>query len=1180
MPRANFKTHIELLLLFLCAITPGLAQDRGTIRGIVTDPSGAAVPGAQVTVRNVNTGLTQIANTGADGVYSIPYLPVGIYNVSTEKTGFRTAETSNIRVDVNTVIDVNIPLTVGAIDQKVEVSAQAILLETQGTNLGKTLQTKAIMDLPLFLTGGLRSNMSFIILTPGVIGSSGNPRIAAGLENGQSEQLDGAEAQSERRNDAALSGISVEAVEEFKVQSGAYSAEYGRSSNGVINWVTKSGTNGLHGSGFVFARNEFFNARGFTFTATERPVVRQWNPGGSMGGPVYIPKVINGKNKLFFFFAFERAQTRNGRSTSLVTVPIQDFRNGDFRKYVDSKGNMIPLYDPFDAAGNIIQDPTQRPRLQCNGVLNVICPDRIDPRAKAVESILPQPDNPNLITNNTRSYARSTSLSWVPSWKGDYVISDKSRVSFMYGYQMNPAQPCISSIQNVPCNTWPTTSKIQYYRFNHDYILRPNLLNHFTLGFNKRNYIENPDNINNVDDAWRQAIQIPGTLKGGKSGKATEYDTQYVSYATRVDTDSRTRTTNFKEQLAWMKGKHSVKFGMDYLRSVYRRIDCVGCAGQLGFSNVATSNPAVAGQSGTADASFLLGLVSAGNLSYGADAAYHWPYYAWYVQDDFKVSSKLTINIGLRYDLIVPKEERHHYNSDLCLTCPNPAAGNLPGAMIFAGQNGAPNRFGDTRSNGLGPRLGIAYRIAPKTVIRTGGAIYYQPTREDRNADDGIQGFGGWFYSTADYLGLGISMNLKDGFNIYSQQVQANKPPVTSPAVQLYGTPYFYSSQAGRAPYFTDFNFTIEQGIGNTSVLRVSYHGNVGNKLLSRKQTLNQLDPKYLSIYGSLLGQSLATLFNNPASKAALDANGFKLPYAGYPMNRTLSAALRPFPQYDNIDGSGGGLNDGHLTYHALETSFEHRFASGLYMMASYTFCKTLSTVDSEYQYAGFGPAQNQYNRSLDKSVSFEDTPHNLRISYVYELPVGKGKRWLGGAHPAVNAVLGNWRVSAIHTYVSGRPLIFRASQQMYGATGIEPVTDGSIIAGALSTRASIVPGAGVSIPLLNPAWSSGKNVAFGVPELNTAAFYQPPSGQYGNLPPTLPWIRQPWTINEDVAILKNFNFTEKKYVELRAGASNALNRALLAAPDVNVNSPTFGKITQPQGNSPRSIQLGMKFYF
>ncbi len=238
---------------------------------------------------------------------------------------------------------------------------------------------------------------------------------------------------------------------------------------------------------------------------------------------------------------------------------------------------MIPLYDPFDANGNIIANALARPRLQCNGVLNVICPGRISPIAKAVQSVLPaandpdQPTDTSKITNNAVSYSSSESRARVPSIKGDYVISDKQRVSFMHGRSWSPAQPCISAIKGVPCNSWPSDQSTKYYRLNHDYILTPNLLNHVTIGFNTRFVIENPDNINGLNDDWRKAIQIPGTTRGGKPGKGTEYNTEYFRTPVRVDTDSRQRTTSIKEQVAWLQGKHSVKFGFDYIRNFYRR---------------------------------------------------------------------------------------------------------------------------------------------------------------------------------------------------------------------------------------------------------------------------------------------------------------------------------------------------------------------------------------------------------------------------------------------------------------------------------------------------------------------------------------------------------------------------------------------------------------------------------
>jgi hypothetical protein len=466
----------------------------------------------------------------------------------------------------------------------------------------------------------------------------------------------------------------------------------------------------------------------------------------------------------------------------------------------------------------------------------------------------------------------------------------------------------------------------------------------------------------------------------------------------------------------------------------------------------------------------------------------------------------------------------------------------------------------------------------PRTMIRTGAAVFYQGIREDVNADRGTQGFGGVYYSPQDYLNTGISFLVKNGFNTFTQQIKANKPPSIDPGIVLYGVPFHVDRTSGRAPMFVDWQFSVEHSLTSTTLLRGTYHGNIGNKLLAREQTPNQLDPKYIPIYGSLLNQQLRNVITNPA----LSANGFKLPYAGYPMTRTLSQALRPFPQYDNIDTSGGSNNDGHSTYHALELSMEERFGHGLYMLVSYTFCKLLTNADGDKVLNnGAGPAQNTYNIAAEKAVGAQDTTQNLRISYVYDVPVGKGQSFLHNMPKAVNAIVGNWKVSAIHTYVSGLPLgPLRSTQQMYGATGIVPAGDGTGVAGALSTRGSLAPGAGSSIPLINPAWNSDPKVAWAVPYLNPAAFIYPAAGQYGNSPFRFSVMRGPWVINEDFAIFKSLHVTEKAYFEIRASASNVLNRVLLAAPDVNMDSSTFGKITQPQGNSPRAVQMGLKLYF
>jgi hypothetical protein len=277
---------------------------------------------------------------------------------------------------------------------------------------------------------------------------------------------------------------------------------------------------------------------------------------------------------------------------------------------------------------------------------------------------------------------------------------------------------------------------------------------------------------------------------------------------------------------------------------------------------------------------------------------------------------------------------------------------------------------------------------------------------------------------------------------------------------------------------------------------------------------------------------------------------------------------LRPYPQYNGIDSNAGGQNDGHMTWHALEASFEHRFQSGLYFLGSYTFSKLISNVDGEDANRGDGSGQNQYNRSLDKAVGLQDQTHVINLSYVYELPVGRGKKFLSNMPGLANAIIGNWRFSGVQRYTSGYPLLVTSGQNLFGASG--------------TTRASFAPGAGVSIPLVNPNFDWNNPAA--TPYINPAAFVRPANGVYGNTPRNIAQLRTPWDLSEDVSLLKNFYFGEQRYVELRGSAFNIANRHTIGgnagAINTNLDSGTFGMITNPQTNNPRSIQLGLKIVF
>ena len=564
----------------------------------------------------------------------------------------------------------------------------------------------------------------------------------------------------------------------------------------------------------------------------------------------------------------------------------------------------------------------------------------------------------------------------------------------------------------------------------------------------------------------------------------------------------------------------------------------------MNYSATATGNPTVSGQNGIAYAAFLLGLPSGGSFNFGADIDYRYKYYAGYVQDDFKINNRLTINAGLRYDLSIPRREARLQNSNFNPTIPNPAANGVLGALEFANED-RPILL-DTRKNAFAPRLGFAYQLNSKTVIRGGGAILWDIIREDGNADNGIQGFGGGFSPVADYLSRGISFTQAQGLDTpgFRPLVEAQRPPQINPGIGVNGSVTYKTAESGKPGYYTDYNFTVEHSFTPSTLVRTSFHANYGIKLQTGFE-FNQLDPKYFAIYGNLLTSPVSSVINNPVVVAA----GFKLPYASFPQNLSLSQALRPFPQYSGF-GSVATQN-GHSTYNALEVSFQKRYSKGLWLMTSYTFSKTLATAAS----------QNVYGLSTEKVISDINRPHIFSLGYVYDLPFGKGKAVGANMHPVLNAVLGNWNVSAVHRYQSGVPIAVSGCSQTLAGGGL--------------ARCSFVAGQ----PLVNPSWDAKDPLS---PYLNRAAFAQPANFTFGDVPTRIAQLYQPSQLGEDVAASKNFPFghSEKNLIEFRASAFNVANRHLLGSLNTAINNSNFGTFSNPQSNLPRNLQFSVRVSF
>ena len=689
------------------------------------------------------------------------------------------------------------------------------------------------------------------------------------------------------------------------------------------------------------------------------------------------------------------------------------------------------------------------------------------------------------------------------------------------------------------------------------------MLNHVTFGWNNRNVIEYfSQRYNTIPAADRAIIQIKGASTLNPTANILP-PSRYVigdgfaNVGFWINTASPSRTASVNEQLAWTKGSHSLKFGFTFLRADYRRINCNNCTGEADFSPNTTGLPGLKTRTGSGYASFLLGLPAAGSYILPGDFTFGEPYYAWFVQDDIKVNKKLTVNIGLRYDLAFPKQEVQSRVSNLCLYCPNPAAGNIPGAVQFAGngpgRTGQPS-FLDVRKNAWGPRLGFAYEVVPNLVVRAGGAIFYIPEREGGNADRSEQGFQGAVNVTSPDSGYTPAFTLANGLP------PSPKIPNLDPGLALFGTVPFAGRYAGYAPKMYDWNFTIEKGLGHSTVVRASYQGNAGVSLLSNRELLNQVDPKYLSL-GSLLFL--------PVGSDAAKAAGIQKPWPDFPDSRSVAQALRPFPQYTGFDHSVDADTTGHSTYHAVSISAEHRYSNGLWFSTSYTFSKLISNVQGENPSLGTFIAngdtftQNGYDRKADKAISDQDVPHHLVLAYAYELPVGKGKRFMGNSSRIVQSALGGWMISAVHNYQVGYPLRVFSDLNIGLFSGQE--------------RANLVAGQ----PLKNPAYKGDPNAA---PYINPAAFVRPAPFTFGNSGANLPSLRTPPLQEDDVTIGKNFPlFREGQRLEFKASAFNIGNRVQFGFGTGNVNnnvdSTNFGRMTQ-QFNRPREVQLSLRAVF
>ncbi|HEU0122729.1 MAG TPA: carboxypeptidase regulatory-like domain-containing protein [Bryobacteraceae bacterium] len=1128
---------LYLCMACLLATGPAGAQTAtGTITGSISDPSGAAIAGAKVQITNTGTNARAEVTTNSEGTYTALLLPVGSYNVRVVATGFKTFELDGIQLQVQQQAQVNASLQVGSMTESVVVQGDASVVETTTSSIGRVVDNKRILELPL----NTRNVYTLVNLTPGVTGSIGNAHNGVsfsvnGSRTGTFDVLvDGSSAAFPTVNGFAGLSVfpSVDAVAEFKMQAQNYSAEFGRSMTAVLNVVYKSGTNSFHGSGYEFLRNSVLDANNFFANQRGVPLAsfKRNQFGGMVSGPVI-------KNRTFFMGAYEGLRERSF-SDRLTTVPTDRERTGDFSQTRASATQVIGVYDPNTLRPN--PNGTGSIRDQFPG--NMIPASRFDAVARNVTNYFPranQPGDPGTGRNNFYNSGAAAINTDNADIRIDHNLTDQQRLFGRFSYRKS---------FNGPPQLFPGELGVAEGRINNndfgrnvvvDYTnsLSPSMVLNLRTSFARNRFLYDNQGLDFVPSS----LGLPKALD-------TAVDRfMFPRFAVSTQTalgggDHRQSGFNnygLSGSLSKVAGKHSLKYGYEG-RMLRINVWEARAAGTFNFGANMTQGPNPLSASSTAGwgyASFLLGTGTDGNFyqnwkNVAAQSFYH----AFYVQDDWRVTRKLTLNLGLRYDFDMPRTERYNRMSwfDPDLTSPLaakvPAFPNLKGGLRFVGVDGNSRSQYTGDYNNLAPRLGFAYQLNEKTVVRGGFAQLFGPSTLAAQGTVGPYGFRvetPWVASLDNVTPL----------NLLSNPFPAGFQPVPGSslgALTAIGSNLDAPLSNTNTPYTLQYNFTVQRELPGAILLEVAYVGNRGRQLSRGGEggyTLNQVNPQYLSL-GTQLNQLVANPFFGQGG-------------SGVVANAQVSRAqlLRPYPQFGAIYPlfSQGATSD----YNSLQVTFSKRLSKGILFEGSYVWSKTL---DEGTSY------QDSYNTRGNRAISSVHVPQRLVFSGVYELPFGRGRHFGNGMSRWLDLAAGGWQVNGIWTVQSGALLGISATNQA-----------------GLFTEAIRANTNGVS------AAQSGDAHQRLDRWFDTSTFSQPAPFTLGNLGPLVNGLRGHHINNLDASIFKQFAITEKFRLQFRAEAFNALNRVRFGNPNTTVTAgANFGRVTT-QSNDPRQMQFGLK---
>ncbi|MCU1335434.1 MAG: hypothetical protein JWO19_1015 [Bryobacterales bacterium] len=1184
---------MRLLKLAVCSISFALAvfaqSDRGTITGTVSDPAGAVVANAPIDIRNVETGIVNRAASSATGNYTIAQLPAGQYELSVTVPGFKKYVRQSLTVGVAQTFRVDVLLEVGSNTESVTVTEAAPLLKTESGELSHTVSTSTMNNLPVMSIGanasasGIRTPYSVVQLLPGSnYATDSSIRINGNPTNSQAMRIDGQDATNGWYSAQSQTQSSVDSIQEFAIQTSNYSAEFGLAGGGVFNLTMKSGTNQLHGTVYDYFVNEFLNA-GVPFTSDGnghllRPRQRRNDFGFTAGGPVYIPKLFDGRNKAFFFFGYEQYRETTVNNATSTTLPTLDYRAGNFAA---ARTGRVVTTDGLgrQVLENTVYDP-QTDRVEADGLRyrnifpgNIVPLTRMDPVAQRVQALIPLPTTTGLINNYIRTFVNPKSTT-IPSLKADYQLMANAKLSGFWStnHQDNPN---VNILPDPIRGGLPSLIRSTTVRLNYDQTLTPTLLLHFGAGVlgmhNWQPHLRyDPVALIGLRGTNNNLFPVFGGMSNAQGGMA-------AGMGPGQDINLNYYKPTGNASLTWVRNNHTLKFGGEVMVNGYLNRNGTYANGYLTFTAIETGLPALNGQSLAAQpgfnyASFFLGGVNNGQTAVRSVTHMGSHTLSGFAQDTWKITRKLTLDYGLRYDFATYLRDGNGYYGVFGPNTVNPSAGGRLGAVVYDGYGGGRCNC-DLAHNypyAWGPRLGVAYQVGAKTVLRAGLGISYN------KSDDNNFGFSSgsqFLYNSPSYGDPAYYMQDGLPYKIKFPNFDPGQYPLPGTTASI---PQLMDRHAGRPARQVQWSVGFQREVIRNLLAEVNYVGNRGVWWNAADLNApNSLQPSDLARYGlSATNAADRTLLAAPLFSSIAAQRGFAtLPYPGYPVGSAVAQTLRPYPQFSALSNNHW-VPIGNTWYDSLQAKLTKRFSHGLDFSSAFTWQKSLTSgVEDKFGRGGGVYVNDPFNRVNQKAISVYDQPFQLVFSGSYTTP------GLGGDHigkKALSWAVKDWQIGTLLRYASGTPtLVPQATTNL--ATYLFQ-----------STVMNRVPGQPLFTQDLN-CHCFDPNTTF---VLNPKAWVNPPLGQYGVSAAYYNDYRERRRPVESMSLARTFRIQEKMSLQIRGEFTNIFNRTqlnsatstnALATQTTNSAGQTtagFGYINNANTTGQRQGQMVARFIF